>query len=125
MNQIPEPIPDLDDPEVVEVTADGPRLVASRCLGCDALDFPARTICRVCLGTDFGRELLSGDGTLYAFTTIHTAGEPYTVGYVDLPAGPRAFGHVRSPEGLRPDIPVSLTGTGAPLTFVAEEASRG
>lgn len=125
MNDMPQPIPDLDDLDVTERTANGPRLVASRCTICDALDLPARTICRGCLGTQFHRELLSGTGTLYAFTTVHTAAEPYTVGYVDLPSGLRVFGHVLSPEGLQPDVPVALAGTGTPLTFATKEGSRG
>lgn len=125
MNTIPQPIPDLDDPEVAETTAEGVRLVASRCVNCAALDFPARTVCRVCLGADFRRELLPGDGTLYAFTTIHTAAEPYTVGYVDLPSGPRVFGHIRSTGTVRPDAAVTLVGTGIPLTFAVREESHG
>jgi uncharacterized OB-fold protein len=41
-------------------------------------------------------------GTLYSSSTIHVAhaifGAPYTVGYVDLDAGPRLFGHLPGPD---------------------------
>lgn len=67
-------------------------LVAGRCSGCGRVTFPARAGCPHCPpGTPVEDHLLSGDGVVYAATTIrlpsalgHPA--PYSYGYVDLPA---------------------------------------
>ena len=65
--------------------------------------------------------MLSGQGTLYAFTRVHVGAKaadgPYVVGYVDTPEDARLFALIDDAATLRIDAPVRLTQVGAPPRF--------
>jgi uncharacterized OB-fold protein len=89
-------------------------LVASACTACDAVAWPPAARCHACWGAVTPRRLATS-GTLYAFTTVHTASPgtevPYVIGYVDLPDGVRVFTPLRGDTSrLRIDGPVTLHG---------------
>lgn len=69
------------------------RLCASRCKGCGRTCFPPRADCPACLSGEWEWIELSGNGTLYSFTAIHSAPAgftaPYVIGIVDLAEGGR------------------------------------
>jgi uncharacterized OB-fold protein len=79
---------------LLRMTADGPRLVASRCLACDALDFPYQESCRRCASEGAVEELLASEGTLWTWTVqsfrpkspfpAEAGFTPFGVGYVEL-----------------------------------------
>lgn len=76
-----------------------PRLVGGRCLECRTVFFPRFDVCPGCMSTQpMAEVMLSGRGVLYTYSVVHTAvpgfATPYAVAYVDLPEGPRVFGHL-------------------------------
>ena len=75
------------------------QLVGGRCTGCQHTFFPRFKVCPNCLSTEPMAELrLSKTGKLYSYSVIHTNSPgfkaPYAVAYVDMPEGPRLFGHL-------------------------------
>jgi uncharacterized OB-fold protein len=79
-------------------TAEGPRLIGSRCRNCGTVTFPRQSSCARCTSTDVEEHLLARRGTLWSWTvqrfrpkTPPYAGpaaeefEDYGVGYVELP----------------------------------------
>jgi uncharacterized OB-fold protein len=97
-------------PDLIEVTGDGPRLVAGKCGACGALSFPKAEVCSQCLSQDLSTAHLSTEGRLYSFAVVHQAPKgwtvPYTLGYVDLPEGIRVLAHIEGEPGM--DVPVCL-----------------
>jgi uncharacterized protein len=84
------------------------RLVVQKCRGCGYLRWPPAAICPECLDPVASWEQVSAAGSLYSFATYHrsfdrslAADIPYTVGLVELDAGPRMYGRVLAePEAL-------------------------
>ena len=113
----PLPLPDLERPAgPFTVGEDGrPELVGSRCHDCGLAAFPERAVCSGCGGDQLGRTPLGRLGTLYSFAAVHvssTRPTPYTLGYVDLPTGPRVLARIDAPEeDLAVDMPVALVVT--------------
>ncbi len=75
------------------------RLVGGRCLSCGKVFFPRFSVCPGCASRESMAEVrLSRQGTLYSYSVIHVNAPgfkaPYAVAYVDLPEGPRVFGHL-------------------------------
>ncbi len=78
---------------------DSSQLTGGRCAGCSKVFFPRFNACPNCASRKPMTEVrLSRRGKLYSYSIIHvdTPGfkAPYAVGYVDLPEGPRVFGHL-------------------------------
>lgn len=74
-------------------------LVGGRCAGCAKVFFPRSDMCPGCASRESMAEVrLSRRGKLYSYSVIHVNAPgfkaPYAVGYVDLPEGPRVFGHL-------------------------------
>jgi|SRR3990172_2215014 len=81
------------------LASESAQLVGGRCAGCGKVFFPRFNACPSCATRKSMAEVrLSRRGKLYSYSIIHvdTPGfkAPYAVGYVDLPEGPRVFGHV-------------------------------
>lgn len=97
--------------DVVETT-DGLRLCGAECAQCATRIFPSAVVCPTCNSERMQRLVLGGEGTLYAFSTVHIAPAawetPYTIGYVDLPEDVRVFGKVVASVELKPDARVSV-----------------
>ena len=91
-------MPHLIAPELVEVGADGPRLVGGRCGKCGALSFPKAHVCPECLSLEIATAPVASEGVLYSFSVVHQAPKgwdvPYALGYVDLPDGLRVLSHI-------------------------------
>jgi uncharacterized OB-fold protein len=79
-------------------TADGPRLIGSRCTACGTVVFPVAPSCARCGSDSLEDHLLARRGTLFTFTTQgflpkapYTGPETeedfagFTVGYVEIP----------------------------------------
>ncbi|MBI4528451.1 MAG: OB-fold domain-containing protein [Deltaproteobacteria bacterium] len=79
--------------------SDSAQLVGGRCARCGNVYFPRSNVCPGCGSREpMAQVLLSRVGKLYSYSVIHVGAPgfkaPYAVGYVDLPDGPRVFGHV-------------------------------
>jgi uncharacterized OB-fold protein len=74
-----------------------PRLLGSRCSGCDEVFFPRRHVCAQCPSRELVDCELGPRGRLYTWTYVHVPMfnakranvGGYAVGQVDLPEGPR------------------------------------
>jgi uncharacterized OB-fold protein len=96
-------------------TANGPRLLGSRCAGCSACFFPRSPACRnpKCADKRIEDVELSPRGTLWTYTVQYYKPPPparfddpftpYGVGLVDLPEGIRIMGMISSddPDSLK------------------------
>jgi uncharacterized OB-fold protein len=73
--------------EVFWQAAEQGRLLLRRCTACGRTHWYPRAICPHCLG-DTEWEEAAGVGTIYSYTVMRRAAEPYVVAYVTLDAGP-------------------------------------
>jgi uncharacterized OB-fold protein len=105
-------------------TAEGPRLIGSRCRQCGSVTFPRQGSCPRCTSTDVEEHLLARRGELWSWTvqrfrpkTPPYAGPeadefvPYGVGYVELPGECRveALLSEADPEALRIGMAMEVT----------------
>jgi len=91
------------------------QLVGGRCTRCGKVFFPRADVCPGCASrSPMAQVLLSRLGKLYTYSVIHVTSPgfkaPYAVAYVDVPEGPRIFGHLDGwEEGSMPlDSPVEI-----------------
>lgn len=83
---------------------DAPELVGGRCTECRKVFFPRFNVCPGCLSTTPMVEApLGRRGVLYTYAVVHAEvpgfKAPYAVAYVDVPEGPRVFGHLDLGDG--------------------------
>ncbi|WP_181193178.1 Zn-ribbon domain-containing OB-fold protein [Prauserella shujinwangii] len=119
----------------VDIEGDQVSLLITRCLDCASSWFPAREQCSRCGGTRVDGDRISGQGTVYASTTVHIGAgafpTPYALSYVDV-EDIRLLAHTRSVRPLAPGTPVVLVlgevgadGTGALWSYVAVPRTDG
>lgn len=78
-----------------EAEPHGPSLIAGCCVQCDALHFPAATMCPFCSASSCEERPVGAAGTLFVGTVVTTAPPgyrgptPYGFGLVDLEGGLR------------------------------------
>lgn len=103
-------------------TADGPRLIGTRCRACGTPHFPRSPVCRnpACNSADVEDAHLGPNGTLWSFTIQHYKPPapmrfddpfvPYGIGLVDLPEGLRVLTMMSAPDPakLKIGMPVEL-----------------
>jgi scaffold protein (connect acetoacetyl-CoA thiolase and HMG-CoA synthase) len=91
-----------------------------RCGTCNNAYLDDVDICPECAEvTITQREEVAGTGTIYSYTRVHVAPEqfknivPYYLAIVELSAGPRVMGRLKTVEGdnVRIDAPVELVST--------------
>jgi len=103
-------------------SADGVRLVGSRCRECGTVTFPRQTGCPRCASEQVADQLLHPHGTLWTWTVQNFppkppfAGRPdefvpFGVGYVELPGQVRVEALLTESDPARLEIgmPVELT----------------
>ncbi|HJP91099.1 MAG TPA: Zn-ribbon domain-containing OB-fold protein [Pyrinomonadaceae bacterium] len=86
-------------PNLFELSAEGARLIGSRCVKCGEVTFPVSAFCPQCCTETTETIPLSRRGTLYSFTVQRFRPpppyrgpgefEPYGVGMIELPEGLR------------------------------------
>ena len=89
--------------------------MTTRCAACGTLTFPPKQHCPDCWSDDMNWTELSGQGILYARTTIHAAATqfrdevPFSVGIVDLEEGVRLVtGLIDDPDRINNDDAIRL-----------------
>lgn len=89
--------------------------MTTRCAACGKLTFPPKQQCPDCWSGDMEWTELSGQGILYARTTIHAAATqfrdevPFSVGIVDLEEGVRLVsGLIDDPVRIENDVAIRL-----------------
>ncbi len=70
-----------------------PRLLGSKCRGCELVMWPKQSLCARCFGADTFELPLSTTGIVWSSTIVHrapaeyTGSVPYVLGIVELPEG--------------------------------------
>ena len=91
------------------------RLVVQRCTDCGELRFPARELCRACLGTTSEWVPVSGRGEVFSYNVMHHVYHPafaddvpYVVAIVKLEEGVKLTTSLvgASPDTVRIGAPV-------------------
>ena len=65
------------------------QLLLKKCLACGEVHFYPRSICPFCHSDRTEWLPASGQGTIYTFSVMRRAPEPYAIGYVALAEGPK------------------------------------
>ena len=97
----PLPVPTSVSQEYWRHTAEG-ILALQWCLGCEGWVHYPRGACPRCYGRELEFRQVSGQGTIYSFSTVHTPGGfpsytdlvPYVIVLVELREGPRLAGNL-------------------------------
>ena len=105
-----------------EETADGARLLGSKCATCGSTYFPKSPVCHnpKCSGSAVADASFGPRGKLWSYSVQHYAPpppakfdepyDPYTLGLVDLPEGLRVLGRISTDgvEALKAGMDVEL-----------------
>ncbi len=104
----------MDLPRNPRLTAPNDRLAGQRCTACGAVQFPPRSACGACRGTDLATHRFSGRGTVYSFAEVASAPKgfsgPYRVALVELEEGVRVTAQLTDvdPDGVEIGMPVEM-----------------
>lgn len=116
--EVPRPLPDVADPLYAEHFAGlrNHRILVQRCQRCGHVQWPPRELCHTCHRGDLGWVDAPARGTVYTFTVMYRAFNPwyadrlpYGVVVVDLGAGIHMIGRYAGPdpEALACELPVT------------------
>lgn len=100
------------------VAAEKGTFLGKRCTDCGKFHWYPRALCPFCGSPNTEWQALSGEGHLYAFSTLRRAKPPYTVAYVELKEGPRVLARLVNVDPGRLHI-------GAPVHVVFERTPEG
>jgi uncharacterized OB-fold protein len=87
------PTPDPESQEFWDGARAGKFLVR-RCTSCSKVHWFPRTICPFCGSAETEWMEGSGKGTIYTYTVMHRAKEPYAAAYVELDEGPKMLTNI-------------------------------
>lgn len=84
---IPAPAPTPDTEAFWKAAAEG-RFMLRRCAGCGKTHWYPRPVCPHCFGDADEWFEAAGTGTIYSYSVMRRAAEPYAIAYVTLVEGP-------------------------------------
>ena len=84
---IPAPVP-TEETELFWQAATEDRFLVKRCLGCAKVHWYPRALCPFCFSDKTEWQPGSGRGTIYSYTVMRRAPQPYAVAFVTLEEGP-------------------------------------
>jgi uncharacterized OB-fold protein len=84
---IPAPVPTEDTKVFWEAAKEG-RFLVKRCADCGKVHWYPRALCPFCLSANTQWEPGSGRGTIYSYSVMRKAPQPYAVAFVTLAEGP-------------------------------------
>ncbi len=70
------------------------QLMIKKCLACGELHYYPRSICPFCHSDRTEWQAASGKGTVYSYSVMVRAPEPYALAYVTLEEGPRMMTNI-------------------------------
>ena len=85
--QIPPPAISVETKPFWDAAAEG-RFLIKRCTACGKAHWYPRAICPFCASDKIEWRAASGKGTIYTYSVMRRAKEPYAIGYVTLAEGP-------------------------------------
>jgi hypothetical protein len=87
MRKIPAPIVTVENEAFWNAAREG-RFTVPVCSACGKAHWYPRAICPFCSSDKVALHDASGKGTIYTFSVMRRAKEPYTIAYVTLAEGP-------------------------------------
>jgi hypothetical protein len=87
MRKIPAPIVTVENEAFWNAAREG-RFTVPVCSACGKAHWYPRAICPFCSSDKVALHDASGKGTIYTFSVMRRAKEPYTIAYVTLTEGP-------------------------------------
>jgi uncharacterized protein len=94
------------------------QLLIKKCLACGELHYYPRTICPFCHSDRTQWQAVSGKGSIYSFSVMRRAAEPFAIAYVTLEEGPRVLTNIV--DCAFDDIKI-----GEPVTLVWKQSEGG
>lgn len=85
--KIPAPVVTVETQRFWDAARDG-RFVLPVCAACGKAHWYPRAICPFCDSARIEWRAASGNGTIYSFSIMRRAKEPYVIAYVTLAEGP-------------------------------------
>ena len=85
--KIQAPQPNLETKAFWDAAAEG-KLMIGKCAACGQVHYYPRAICPHCLSDKTELQQASGNGTIYTYSVMRRAKEPYAIAYVTLAEGP-------------------------------------
>ncbi|HEX4111755.1 MAG TPA: Zn-ribbon domain-containing OB-fold protein [Stellaceae bacterium] len=70
------------------------QLLVKKCLACGELHYYPRSLCPFCHSDRTEWLAASGQGTIYSWSVMRRAPEPYAIAYVTLAEGPRMLTNI-------------------------------
>lgn len=84
---IPAPVP-TEDTKVFWEAANQGRFLVKRCADCGKVHWYPRALCPFCWSANTQWIAASGRGTIYSYSVMRRAPQPYAVAFVTLAEGP-------------------------------------
>ncbi|MGH6991087.1 MAG: Zn-ribbon domain-containing OB-fold protein, partial [Stellaceae bacterium] len=84
--KIPAPAINAETKPFWDAAANG-QLLVKKCLACGEVHYYPRTICPFCHSDRTEWLAASGQGTIYSYSVMRRAAEPYAIAYVALEEG--------------------------------------
>jgi len=94
------------------------RFVVPTCAACGMAHWYPRAICPFCAGGKMAWRQASGQGTIYTFSVMRRAKEPYAIAYVTLAEGPTMLTNIV-------DCDFDMLRVGQPVSVVFKETENG
>jgi len=85
--RIPAPLPNPETAAFWDAARAG-KLLVKHCRACGEAHWYPRAACPFCFSTETEWREAAGTGTIYSFSVMRRAAEPYAIAYVTLAEGP-------------------------------------
>jgi uncharacterized OB-fold protein len=107
--KIPSPIVSTETQTFWSAARDG-RFVVPTCTACGKAHWYPRAVCPFCGSETIDWRAASGQGSIYTFSVMRRAKEPYAIAYVTLAEGPTMMTNIVDCDfdALRVGLPVAV-----------------
>jgi uncharacterized OB-fold protein len=118
--KLPAPATSPETEAFWKATGEG-KLLLKTCKACGKAHYFPRTICPLCFSADTAWTQASGDGTIYSYSVMRRAPQPYAIAYVTLKEGPSMMTNIVDCDldairiGQKVKLTFKPTDGGAPL----------
>ena len=122
--KLPAPAVSPETEAFWKATGEG-KLLLKRCKACGKAHYFPRTICPLCFSADTEWTQASGEGTIYSYSVMRRAPQPYAIAYVTLKEGPSMMTNIVDCDldsiriGQKVKVVFKPTDGGAPLPMFA------
>jgi len=115
--KIPAPIVTVETQAFWDAARAG-RFVVPICAACGKAHWYPRAVCPFCASEKIEWQNASGRGTIYTYSVMRRAREPYVIAYVTLAEGPTMMSNIV-------DCDIDAVRVGQPVSVVFKETENG